>query len=56
MKVIEEEVVDIHKPPKTKKKVVEITESSLWEDSPKIFTLEEEIPPDKWDYQIRKVK
>ncbi len=38
------------------RKIVEIPETILWEHPPKEFKLEDCIPPEKWDYQIKKVK
>lgn len=38
------------------RKIVEIPETILWEHPPKEFKPEDCIPPEKWDYQIKKVK
>ncbi|MCH5240309.1 MAG: hypothetical protein J1F38_08790 [Muribaculaceae bacterium] len=40
---------------KSKKKKSEIPLSTLWDDAtPKVFSEEDEIPPDKWDFNPRK--
>ena len=39
---------------KSHKKNVEIPVTTLWEHKPKIFTEEDEIPPDKWDFRPKK--
>ena len=60
MKVKVEDVIDEFrsslKKQKPHKKNVEIPLSPLWESPPKEFTEEDRIPPDKWDFQIKKVK
>lgn len=39
---------------KSKKKKSEIPLSTLWDATPKVFSEEDEIPPDKWDFNPRK--
>lgn len=59
MKVIVEEVTekDYPSPKKNKrKKRAEICLYSLWDDPDMVFKPEDDIPPEKWDYQIYKVK
>lgn len=36
--------------------IVEIPLNTLWEHSPHEFKTEDCIPPEKWNYQIKKVK
>ena len=60
MKVIVEDITEEVKAQmrtqKPHKKKVEIPVDKLWEDEPMIFTPEDEILPDKWDFQVKKVK
>lgn len=60
MKVIVEDITEEVKAKmrkhKSHKKNVEIPVSPLWESPPKEFTEEDTFPPDKWDFQIKKVK
>lgn len=40
--------------PKPHKKNIEIPVTTLWDHSPKVFTEEDGIPPDKWDFRPKK--
>ena len=55
MKVIIEEVEISKRKNPPKRKNVEITNQPLWESPEMVFSKEDEIPPDKWDYQKKKV-
>lgn len=58
MKVIIEDVSEkeYSRYRKERKNKVEVNMSPLWEDPDKVFKPEEMIPPEKWDFQIHKVK
>ena len=56
MNVIVEEMEISPRKYQSKRKNIEITNQPLWESPEMVFSQEDEIPPDKWDYQKRKVK
>lgn len=56
MKVIIENVEIKKRLQYTKKKNVEIPLTTLWEHSEKVFTEDDGIPLDKWNFQKPKVK
>ena len=56
LNVIVEEVEIYPRKYQSKRKNIEITNQRLWESPEMVFSQEDEIPPDKWDYQKRKVK